>query len=175
MDLEGIYRKSGGSGQTNLIRDGFESDPNYDISDPDLDINAVCSALKQYLRKLPTPLITYPVYDKLLDCFQHSPSPTHPSQANSSAHSPSPPLDGVRAAIADLPAAHWRTLQFLMFHLDRVAARQAVNKMTPYNIGTVFAPTVMRTLDREQEAVDTKVKIRAMEYLVENCHAVMMG
>merc|ERR1712072_528755 len=63
MDMEGIYRKSGGSGQVKLVQQGFEKDGHFDISDPDLDIHAVTSALKQYFRKLPTPLITYDVYD----------------------------------------------------------------------------------------------------------------
>ncbi|KAL8949776.1 MAG: hypothetical protein Q9222_004138, partial [Ikaeria aurantiellina] len=59
MDVEGIYRKSGGNSQIQQVKEGFERTNDYDISDPDLDINAVTSTLKQYLRKLPTPLITY--------------------------------------------------------------------------------------------------------------------
>lgn len=67
MLVEGIYRKSGGSGQVNTIKAGFEKDSEYDISDEDLDIHAVTSALKQYFRRLPTPLITFDVYDMLLE------------------------------------------------------------------------------------------------------------
>ncbi len=67
MDIEGIYRKSGGSGQVKVIQEGFEASDDYDISDPDLDISAVTSALKQYFRKLPTPLVTYEVYDRILE------------------------------------------------------------------------------------------------------------
>ena len=67
MDMEGIYRKSGGSGQVNTVRAGFEKNGDYDISDPDLDIHAVTSALKQYFRRLPVPLISFDVYDQFLD------------------------------------------------------------------------------------------------------------
>ena len=59
MDIEGIYRKSGGNTQIQQIKDGFEYSNDYDISDPDLDINAVTSTLKQYFRKLPTKQIKY--------------------------------------------------------------------------------------------------------------------
>ena len=65
--MEGIYRKSGGSGQVNTVRTGFEKNGDYDISDPDLDIHAVTSALKQYFRRLPVPLISFDVYDQFLD------------------------------------------------------------------------------------------------------------
>jgi hypothetical protein len=67
MDIEGIYRKTGGSGQVKLIQDGFDKTEDYDISDPGLDITAVTSVLKQYFRKLPTPLLTFDVYDRVLE------------------------------------------------------------------------------------------------------------
>jgi hypothetical protein len=67
MDVEGIYRKSGGATQVNQVRSGFEKSNEYDISDPDLDIHSVTSALKNYFRRLPIPLITFDVYDQFLE------------------------------------------------------------------------------------------------------------
>lgn len=67
MDVEGIYRKSGGTSQVNQVRSGFEADNDHDISDPDLDIHSVTSALKNYFRRLPVPLITFDVYDQFLE------------------------------------------------------------------------------------------------------------
>lgn len=67
MDLEGIYRKPGGNSQVKMIQEGFERSDDYDISDPALDITAVTSVLKQYLRKLPTPLLTFEAYDGILE------------------------------------------------------------------------------------------------------------
>jgi uncharacterized coiled-coil protein SlyX len=67
MDQEGIYRKTGGNSQVNTIKEGFDKSENFDISDPDLDITAVTSVLKQYFRKLPTPLLTFDVYDRVLE------------------------------------------------------------------------------------------------------------
>ena len=89
MDQEGIYRKTGGNSQVNMLKDGFEKDDNFDISDPDLDITAVTSVLKQYFRKLPTPLLTFDVYERILEsngmanpfiwCFAHSANCVQPS------------------------------------------------------------------------------------------------
>lgn len=67
MDQEGIYRKTGGNSQVNAIKDGFDKSENFDISDPDMDITAVTSVLKQYFRKLPIPLLNYDVYDRVLE------------------------------------------------------------------------------------------------------------
>lgn len=67
MDIEGIYRKTGGSGQVKIIQEGFDKTEDFDISDPGMDITAVTSVLKQYFRKLPTPLITFDVYDRVLE------------------------------------------------------------------------------------------------------------
>jgi hypothetical protein len=67
MDIEGIYRKTGGSGQVKIIQEGFDKTEDYDISDPGLDITAVTSVLKQYFRKLPNPLLTFDIYDRVLE------------------------------------------------------------------------------------------------------------
>lgn len=67
MDAEGIYRKSGGSGQVKMIQEGFDKMEEFDISDPSIDIASVTSVLKQYFRKLPTPLLTFDVYDRVLE------------------------------------------------------------------------------------------------------------
>ena len=67
MDIEGIYRKTGGNSQVKLIQEGFDRTEDYDISDPGLDITAVTSVLKQYFRRLPTPLLTFDVYDRILE------------------------------------------------------------------------------------------------------------
>jgi hypothetical protein len=67
MDVEGIYRKTGGNSQVKAIQEGFERSDEFDISDPALDITAVTSVLKQYFRKLPMPLLTYDVYDGILE------------------------------------------------------------------------------------------------------------
>lgn len=67
MDVEGIYRKTGGNSQVKIIQEGFERNEDYDISDPGLDITAVTSVLKQYFRKLPNPLMTFEGYDGMLE------------------------------------------------------------------------------------------------------------
>ena len=161
MDVEGIYRKSGGNSQTQYVKEGFEHSNDFDISDPDLDINAVTSALKQYFRKLPTPLITYPVYDKLLE--------------STTINDDFKRIAAMRAAINDLPIRHRDCLEFLVFHLARVVERERENLMTSLNVAVVFAPTIMRPESLTREMSDTQAKNQSVQFLIENCHEVFMG
>ncbi|PIA99271.1 Rho GTPase-activating protein 15 [Cercospora beticola] len=158
IDVEGIYRKSGGAGQVKQVQQGFEKDPSFDISDEDLDIHAITSALKQYFRKLPTPLITYDVYDALLEAGQ-----IQDKEKQASA---------LRAAIDSLPDAHRDCLGFLFQHLAKVVTYESKNLMTPLNLAVVFAPTIMRPLSIEREMSDMQVQRAAVQALLENHRGV---
>ncbi|KAF2402018.1 RhoGAP-domain-containing protein [Trichodelitschia bisporula] len=153
MDVEGIYRKSGGSGQVNIVKGGFEKDNDYDISDPDLDIHAVTSTLKQYFRRLPTPLITFDVYDQLLEA----------SRVEDVDKRAVAMRDGVNA----LPRCHRDCLEFLVFHLARVIAHESENLMTPLNLAVVFAPTIMRPQSIEREMTDMQSQRITVQSLLE--------
>jgi hypothetical protein len=113
MDVEGVYRKSGGSGQVNLVKAGFEKNDDYDVSDPDLEIHAVTSCLKQYFRRLPVPLITFDVYDTLLDAARTEDREKRATR--------------MREAVQTLPRSHRLCLEFLIFHLARVTAHEKDN------------------------------------------------
>ena len=162
MDVEGIYRKSGGTSQIQTIKEGFERSPNdFDLSDPDLDIHAVTSGLKQYFRRLPSPLITYEVYDTLLDTTNVSAQEQR--------------IEAMHRALMDLPKVHRDVLEFLTFHLKRVVERESENLMTSMNIAVVFAPTIMRPESLSRELTDTGRKNEAVQFLVENCQEIFMG
>lgn len=181
MDVEGIYRKSGGSGQVNQIRMGFEQTNDYDLSDPDLDVNSITSALKQYFRRLPTPLITFDVYDSLLAATQIQDEPQRIQQ--------------LKEAITALPEAHQNCLTFLVFHLGRVMDKASVNlvrhfhsspyyfedleanirlQMTAHNLAVVFAPTIMRPASIELEMSHMAAMRSAVESLLENSKTIFV-
>ncbi|KAF1913021.1 hypothetical protein BDU57DRAFT_503758 [Ampelomyces quisqualis] len=158
MDVEGVYRKSGGTSQVNQVRSGFEADNDHDISDPDLDIHAVTSAVKNYFRRLPVPLITFAVYDQFLEAGQLE-DPVLQSKA-------------LHAAVNEIPRAHRDTLQFLVFHLSRVIQHANDNLMTPLNLAVVFAPTIMRPMDIQRELTDVQAQRVAVQALLENYKTV---
>lgn len=158
MDVEGIYRKTGGNSLVKQIQEGFEKSEDYDISDPDLDITAVTSVLKQYFRKLPTPLLTFDVYDRVLAALNIE--DTHARCAH------------LRETFAMLPPVHRDVLEFLAFHLARVVSKKSVNLMTPKNIAVVFAPTIMRDLSLEREMTDMQARNDVVQFVVEHSEEI---
>jgi hypothetical protein len=173
MDAEGVYRKSGGSGQVKAIQAGFEKDPNtYDISDPDLDIHAVTSALKQYFRKLPTPLITYDVYDSLLEAGALSNIGVSEDEDSSKTKAliraaTEKQVLALRSAVSDLPEHHRNCLEYLILHLRRVMKSKDENLMTSLNLAVVFAPTIMRPSSIEREMSDMLAQRTAVQALLD--------
>ncbi|KAL2286219.1 hypothetical protein FJTKL_07025 [Diaporthe vaccinii] len=158
MDAEGIYRKSGGNSQVKMIQEGFDKVDDFDISDPSIDIASVTSVLKQYFRKLPTPLLTFDVYDRVLE------SAGIADTAERCAH--------LQKTVNLLPPKHRDTLEFLMFHLARVASRERENLMSPKNLAVVFAPTIMRDHSLEREMTDMHSKNLAVQFMVEHSHEI---
>ncbi|PFH58177.1 hypothetical protein XA68_14047 [Ophiocordyceps unilateralis] len=158
MDQEGIYRKTGGNSQVNMIKDGFDKSDNFDISDPDLDITAITSVLKQYFRRLPTPLLTFEVYERVLE-------------SNAVAEE-TERCDHLRRTFSSMPQRHRDCLEFLIFHLSRVAQREPENLMSPKNLAVVFAPTIMRDLSIEREMTDMHAKNIAVQFVIENSHRI---
>ncbi|KAJ4300288.1 Rho-type gtpase-activating protein [Collariella sp. IMI 366227] len=161
MDVEGIYRKTGGNSLVKAIQEGFDKTEDYDISDPSLDITAVTSVLKQYFRKLPNPLLTFEVYDRILE------SNMLQAENERCAH--------MRKTVNMLPAKHRDCLEFLMFHLARVAGRERENLMSPKNLAVVFAPTIMRDHSLEKEMTDMHAKNVAVQFLIENSPVIFGG
>jgi hypothetical protein len=90
----------------------------------------------------------------------------------------------MRGAINALPIRHRDCLEFLIFHLARVATREKENlvghlhwesnnpltriQMTTKNLAVVFAPTIMRDTSLEREMIDMHTKNAAVQFLIEN-------
>ncbi|PKS08784.1 hypothetical protein jhhlp_003393 [Lomentospora prolificans] len=158
MDIEGIYRKTGGNSLVKIVQDGFEKSEDYDISDPSLDITAVTSVLKQYFRKLPVPLLTFDVYERVLE------SNAIANEQERCAH--------LSRTFASMPPQHRDCLEFVMFHLNRVAQREPENLMSPKNLAVVFAPTIMRDTSIEREMTDMHAKSIAVQFIIENTDSI---
>lgn len=70
MNYEGIYRKTGGMGQTKLITQFFERGQDFDLEDLDKfnDLAAITSCLKNFFRCLPVPLFTHELHEEFVSC-----------------------------------------------------------------------------------------------------------
>ncbi|KAG6864793.1 hypothetical protein C0991_007123 [Blastosporella zonata] len=162
LEYEGIYRKTGGTGQSKAITQLFERGDymSFDLRDSDRfnDICSVTSVLKNYFRSLPVPLLTYDLHDEFMAAVKIK---DHTSRDATM-------LDLVNR----LPDEHYYTLRMLMLHLHHVREYEDINKMNARNIGVVFGPTLMRPRDLTQEFTDMAGKALSVEWLVENAPQV---
>ncbi|KAG8226366.1 hypothetical protein J437_LFUL007723 [Ladona fulva] len=90
--------------------------------------------LKMYFRELPNPLCTYHLYHRFVGAVQAP----HGNR-----------LALMREVVKSLPPPHYRTLEYLMKHLARVAQRGGETGMTPRNVAIVWAPNLLRCKELE--------------------------
>ncbi|KAF8457583.1 hypothetical protein BDZ91DRAFT_800528 [Kalaharituber pfeilii] len=160
MDFEGIYRKSGGASSMRQIQDAFERGEELDIGDS-VDICGVTSVLKQYFRKLPTPIITPAIYDDFLKTTRL----TNDEQR----------VQEIKNIMSQLSMVHQDVLGYVIFHLRKVAEKESKNLMTTRNLAVVFAPTLMWHHDSDREMLDMHEKNNAIQFLIENGEAIFFS
>jgi len=158
LDYEGIYRKTGGSGQSKAITQLFERGDymTFDLRDANRfnDICSVTSVLKNYFRSLPVPLLTYHLHDQLISAVHiRDAAIKHTSLSE---------------LVNKLPKEHYYTLRVLMLHLNHVRERCEKNLMNARNLGVVFGPTLMWSPAPGAEFSDMAGKALLIEWLVEN-------
>ncbi|XP_024623172.1 rho GTPase-activating protein SYDE1 isoform X1 [Neophocaena asiaeorientalis asiaeorientalis] len=124
--------------------------------------------LKDYLRELPTPLITQPLYQVVLEAMAREP----PSRAPSS-------TEGTRGLLSCLPDVERATLTLLLDHLRLVSSFHAHNRMTPQNLAVCFGPVLLPARQAParprirssgpglSNAVDFKRHIEVLHYLLQ--------
>ncbi|KAM9789456.1 uncharacterized protein ACB057_012090 [Neosynchiropus ocellatus] len=135
--VDGIYRLSGVSSNIQKLRSEFESDGSLDLN-KDLylqDIHCVSSLCKAYFRELPNPLLTYELYDKFAEAVAIQLEEER--------------LVKIRDVLKELPPPHYRTLEFLMRHLVKMASHSSETNMHARNLAIVWAPNLLRSKDIE--------------------------
>ncbi|EGN99745.1 hypothetical protein SERLA73DRAFT_52418 [Serpula lacrymans var. lacrymans S7.3] len=162
LDYEGIYRKTGGSGQSKAITQLFERGDyaSFDLRDSDRfnDICSVTSVLKTYFRSLPVPLLTFDSHEEFI--------------VASGIKDPALKTKTLQELVTQLPIEHHHTLRLLMLHLHRVREHSANNLMNARNLGVVFGPTLMRSRDPGSEFSDMAGKALSIEWLVDNAPSI---
>lgn len=145
---EGIYRKSGSANKIKELRQGLDTDVGS-VNLDDYNIHVIASVLKQWLRELPSPLMTFELYEEFLRamgrlfitsffpssvlCSRPPPAETPPFLHRTVwdglfFFSPGQPdkrevIRGVYSVIDQLSRTHLSTLERLVFHLVRCAVK----------------------------------------------------
>ncbi|XP_057564718.1 unconventional myosin-IXb isoform X7 [Hippopotamus amphibius kiboko] len=138
---EGLYRKSGAANRTRELRQALQTDPTA-VKLENFPIHAITGVLKQWLRELPEPLMTFAQYGDFLRAVE---LPEKQEQ-----------LAAIYAVLEHLPEANHNSLERLIFHLVKVALLEDVNRMSPSALAIIFAPCLLRCPDTSDPLTSMK-------------------
>nr|XP_015106733.1 rho GTPase-activating protein SYDE1 [Vicugna pacos] len=170
LRVVGLYRLCGSAAVKKELRDAFERDSAAVCLSEDLypDINVITGILKDYLRELPTPLITQPLYQVVLEAMARGPPSRDPSST-----------EATRGLLNCLPDVERATLTLLLDHLRLVSSFHAHNRMNPQNLAVCFGPVLLPARQAParprirssgpglSNAVDFKRHIEVLHYLLQ--------
>ncbi|XP_043818952.1 rho GTPase-activating protein SYDE2 [Dromiciops gliroides] len=175
----GLYRLCGSAAVKKELREAFEKDSKAVglCENQYPDINVITGVLKDYLRELPSPLITKQLYEAVLDAMAKNPLKM---TGNGCENDPSDSKHTVEL-LDCLPDIEKATLKMLLDHLKLVASYHEVNKMTCQNLAVCFGPVLLsqrqetsphnhRVFTDSKElasALDFKKHIEVLHYLLQ--------
>ncbi|KAM9854003.1 unconventional myosin-IXAa-like [Aulostomus maculatus] len=151
---EGIYRKSGSTNKIKELRQGLDTDVSS-VNLDDYNIHVIASVLKQWLRDLPSPLMTFELYEEFLRAMGQ------PDKREV--------IRGVYSVIDQLSRTHLSTLERLIFHLVRIALQEETNRMSANALAIVFAPCILRcpdSIDPLQSVQDISKTTACVELII---------
>ncbi|XP_058232084.1 rho GTPase-activating protein 33 isoform X3 [Hemibagrus wyckioides] len=161
--VDGIYRHSGISSNIQKLRHEFDSENVPDLTKDVYmqDIHCVGSLCKLYFRELPNPLLTYQLYDKFADCMGEMTEDER--------------MVKVHDVIQQLPPPHYRTLEYLIKHLARLATFSEETNMHIKNLAIVWAPNLLRSKEIEAAGLngadpfkEVRIQSVVVEFLLTN-------
>ncbi|KAI5607436.1 rho GTPase-activating protein SYDE1 [Silurus asotus] len=136
LKVVGLYRLCGSAAVKKELRDAFEKDSSSITLDEELypDINVITGILKDYLRELPSPLITRTLYEVVLEAMC-----VRPACRNDNTHR----SHNTVTLLQCLPEPERATLSLLLDHLSLVASYSDCNLMTCQNLAVCFGPVLL--------------------------------
>ncbi|XP_076850421.1 rho GTPase-activating protein 42 isoform X2 [Brachyhypopomus gauderio] len=154
----GLYRIGGVNSKVQkLMTTVFSSKAPADMDlDPDIwDNKTITSGLKNYLRCLSEPLMTYKLHEDFIMAVKSDDQNYR--------------VCAVHTLVHKLPDRNKEMLEILIKHLLMVSAHSTSNMMTVSNLGVIFGPTLMRS---QEETVAAMMNIKfqnvVVEILIEN-------
>ncbi|XP_069543525.1 rac GTPase-activating protein 1 isoform X1 [Brachyistius frenatus] len=128
LQERGLYRVPGGERLVKELRDRFLLGKGSLMLSKVQDVHVVCGLLKDFLRRLKEPLITFRLHRTFMDASELS-------DENSASTI-------MYRTIAELPKANRDTLAFIMLHLHKVMESPQC-QMDQNNLSRVFGPTIV--------------------------------
>lgn len=102
-----------------------------------LDVHVVASVLKCYLRSLPEPLLTFELYNEIMNV----------SQINNEQQKKT----AILHILKQLPEVNYNNLRYLMKFLSLLSENNQRNKMSTSNIAIVMSPNLLWARDEDNQ------------------------
>ncbi|XP_030650240.1 rho GTPase-activating protein 42 [Chanos chanos] len=158
----GLYRIGGVNSKVQKLMStvfSAKAPPDMDLDPDTWDNKTITSGLKNYLRCLSEPLMTYRLHKDFIMAVKSDDQNYR--------------VCAVHALVHKLPERNREMLEILISHLLTVSTHSENNLMTVSNLGVIFGPTLMRS---QEETVAAMMNIKfqnvVVEILIENCEKI---
>ncbi|XP_067301077.1 rac GTPase-activating protein 1 isoform X2 [Pseudorasbora parva] len=128
LEEKGIYRVPGGERLVKELREKYMCGKGPLMLHKVEEVHAVCGLLKDFLRKLKEPLITFKLHKTFMEASEMADEDKS--------------IETIIKNIKELPQPNRDTLAFLMLHLQRVT-QSPLCQMDQNNLSRVFGPTLI--------------------------------
>uniref|UniRef100_A0A3P8SI92 Rho GTPase activating protein 1 n=1 Tax=Amphiprion percula TaxID=161767 RepID=A0A3P8SI92_AMPPE len=125
LEIEGIFRRSANVTLVKEVQLRYNSGGTVDFREIE-DVHLAAVILKTFLRELPEPLLTYQLYNDIVN-FACTDSQ----------------VMIMKTLVESLPEENYTSLRYLITFLAQVSANSEVNKMTNSNLAVVFGPNLL--------------------------------
>uniref|UniRef100_A0A3B4B1H6 Rho GTPase activating protein 1 n=1 Tax=Periophthalmus magnuspinnatus TaxID=409849 RepID=A0A3B4B1H6_9GOBI len=122
LEMEGIFRRSANVTLVKEVQKRYNSGEMVNFYDME-DVHLAAVILKTFLRELPEPLLTYHLYNDIVNFTCNS--------------------DSKSTLVESLPEENYASLRYLITFLAQVSANSEINKMTNSNLAVVFGPNLL--------------------------------
>ncbi|XP_072041118.1 rac GTPase-activating protein 1-like [Amphiura filiformis] len=154
MREEGLYRLSGSDKQVRELKEKMVMGKDVKL-EKITDIHVICGVLKDFLRKIEEPIITFHLHEQFMNAAGVS--------------DVSDSITAMYQAVSELPYPNRDTLAYVILHLQRVAENKEC-KMPKTNLAKVFGPTIVRHSCPDPEPLqmlnDTKLQPAVVDRLL---------
>lgn len=125
---EGIYRKSGIHSKVQELKTQIDAGRLSEIEFDTYSVHILANLLKQFLREMTEPLLTFEHYEDFLRASDLTEDR----------------VSTLFSILQMLPRPNFYLMERLIFHLARVAYHEEANRMTCNSLAIVFAPCILR-------------------------------
>ncbi|XP_032394736.1 protein FAM13A isoform X7 [Etheostoma spectabile] len=153
LNQEGLFRVNGNVRAVETLKQRLESGEEVDLLS-ESDLCTVASLLKRYLRDLPVGLVDPTVQRALIQHHQECGDDVSWSD--------------LRHLLQQLPDVHHSLLRYLCHFLTRVECNHKENRMTAFNLATVFGPSVFHVAPGFEAMKDQTICNKIMIKFIQN-------